>query len=84
MHRIRLTVAALGDLAAIQSYISTDNLRAAASVCRCIVERIDLLATQPNLGRPGRVPGTRELEIAGTPFIAHTGCRSRTRSKSWP
>jgi toxin ParE1/3/4 len=70
MHRIRLTVAALGDLAAIQSYIQANNPRAAASVCRRIIECIDLLATQPNLGRPGRVPGTRELVIAGTPFIA--------------
>ena len=70
MHRIRLTVSALGDLAALQLYIWADNPRAAASVCCRIVENIEMLATQPNLGWPGRVPGTRELVIAGTPFIA--------------
>jgi toxin ParE1/3/4 len=23
----------------------------------------------PNIGRPGRVPGTRELVVSGTPFV---------------
>jgi plasmid stabilization system protein ParE len=70
MHRIRFSVAALGDLESIQTYIRADNPQAADSVRHRIIECIEMLATQPNLGRPGRVPGTRELVIAGTPFIA--------------
>jgi toxin ParE1/3/4 len=38
-----------------------------------MIERIrdvaDQLANYPSLGRTGRVPGTRELIIGGTPFI---------------
>jgi toxin ParE1/3/4 len=29
-----------------------------------------MLRQHPKLGRPGRVKGTRELVISGTPFIA--------------
>ena len=28
------------------------------------------LAEQPEMGRPGRVPGTRELVVCDTPFVA--------------
>jgi predicted transcriptional regulator len=28
-----------------------------------------ILSTQPQMGRPGRLPGTRELVLSGTPFI---------------
>lgn len=34
-----------------------------------IVSRVQQLAAFPMSGRPGRVPGTRELVIADTPFI---------------
>jgi toxin ParE1/3/4 len=34
-----------------------------------IFRATDLLARNPAIGRPGRVPGTRELIIPGTPYI---------------
>ena len=61
--------AATRDLQAIRQYIADDNPTAAIRIVRAIVERIDTLTSFPNLGRPGRVDGTRELAIAGTPFI---------------
>jgi plasmid stabilization system protein ParE len=35
-----------------------------------VVSAVEKLETFPRAGRPGRVTGTRELPVAGTPFIA--------------
>jgi len=40
-------------------------------VIRNAVER---LADHPHLGRSGRVEGTRELVVAGTPYIVVFAC----------
>jgi toxin ParE1/3/4 len=42
---------------------------AASRIVERIHESVDNLSAYPDLGRLGRVPGTRELVIAGTPFI---------------
>ena len=34
-----------------------------------ILAAVDLLQTQPQMGRPGRVLGTRELVVPQTPYI---------------
>ena len=61
---------ALADREQIFDYIEADNPHAAIAVD----ERIALAAQQlqrfPESGRPGRVEGTRELIIAGLPYIA--------------
>lgn len=36
-----------------------------------ILASIDILERYPNAGRNGRVEGTRELVVAGTPFIVY-------------
>jgi len=50
-------------------YIAQDNLRAAIGVGDEIERQVNLLADHPKLGRIGRVRGTRELVISGTPYI---------------
>lgn len=67
---IEFSRAAERDLVDIQSYIAEDNERAAERVITRILQSIRYLAQLPNLGRPGLVEGTRELSIAGLPYVA--------------
>jgi toxin ParE1/3/4 len=60
---------ALDDLECLRSFIAGDNPRAAARVVSTIFDAIELLAEQPGLGRPGRVPSTREWVVADTPYV---------------
>ena len=61
---------AIADLAALRSYIEQDDPAAAQRVALHIVTNVErLLSNNPEMGRPGRVPGTRELVIPRTPFI---------------
>jgi toxin ParE1/3/4 len=53
----------------IADHIAIDSPSAALAQIREIRTQVDLLAHHPNLGRLGRVPGTRELVIARTPYI---------------
>jgi toxin ParE1/3/4 len=67
--RIRWTHPALADLEAIGDFIARDNPPAAQRIVLSLVASIDSLRDHPNLGRPGRLTGTRELVVAGTPYI---------------
>jgi toxin ParE1/3/4 len=58
------------DLSELVTYIATDNPTAAYGVHDEIRRQTGILATHPEVGRLGRIPGTRELVIAGTPYIA--------------
>lgn len=51
-------------------HIARDNPAAAARVDEEIERQIRQLREHPLMGRPGREPGTRELVIGRTPFIA--------------
>ena len=68
--KIVWTAPALRDLEAIGDYIARDNRAAAADTVTNILESVDNLVTFPQAGRAGRVPGTRELVVPNTPFIA--------------
>ncbi len=57
------------DLAEIVRYIALESPRAAYEVHDRIKEAMVVLAKHPSIGRSGRVRGTRELVVSGTPFI---------------
>jgi toxin ParE1/3/4 len=62
--------AALNDLEAIREFIAQDNPQGAARVRTAIQAAVERLSIYPNLGRAGRVAGTRELIVPDTPYIA--------------
>ncbi len=51
-------------------HIAAENARAAIELDAAIEHHTGMLADHPNMGRVGRVKGTRELVVARTPFIA--------------
>jgi toxin ParE1/3/4 len=61
---------AIDDLNPLRVQISADDYAAAKRVALHILHCVeDLLPPNPQLGHPGRVPGTRELVIPQTPFV---------------
>lgn len=62
--RVRWLSRAVEDLEHLHQYIAKDNPEAAASEADKVVEAITRLGDYPASGRPGRVPGTRELVIS--------------------
>ena len=64
------TDAALDNLSQQLEYVADDNPSAAIRLETEIERQIDLLEEHPEIGRPGRVTGTRELVIARTPYVA--------------
>lgn len=60
---------AMQHLVSLRDFIAKDSEQNAALVVERILDSIDLLQTQPDMGRPGRVLGTRELVVPHTPYI---------------
>jgi toxin ParE1/3/4 len=67
--RVRWLRQALANLEAEAQYISRDSAIAAGHVVLAIQTAVTRLADHPPIGRPGRVAGTRELIILGTPYV---------------
>ena len=67
--RVRWLRTALRNLDEEASYIAADDLAAARLVVARVLEAVAQLADQPALGRPGRVPSTRELVVARTRYL---------------
>jgi toxin ParE1/3/4 len=67
--RVRWTTPAREQLVALHQYIAEENPGAAAQTVDRVWKNSQLLARHPMAGRPGRVDGTRELAIGGTPFV---------------
>jgi toxin ParE1/3/4 len=61
---------AIQDLISLRAYIAEESPAGARRIVLRILHDIEhLLPDNPNMGRPGRVPGTRELVIPRTPYI---------------
>ena len=90
--KFRWVPLALADLEEAADYISKDDPEAARKMVRRIWEAAKLLAEHPDADRAGRVPGTHELVIGGTPFILPYRVKDNTvqilrvlhSSRKWP
>jgi toxin ParE1/3/4 len=60
---------AIKHLVSLRDFIAKDSEHSAALVAKRILASIELLQKQPEMGRPGRVLGTRELVVPDTPCI---------------
>ncbi|MBV9826464.1 MAG: type II toxin-antitoxin system RelE/ParE family toxin [Alphaproteobacteria bacterium] len=69
MNALRWSLAAERDLRDIAEWIGDRNRDAAFRIVDRIEKSIDTLKKFPELGRPGRVDGTRELVITGTSYL---------------
>ncbi len=76
--RIRLTKSAASDLEFIHRFIEADNPTAATATVLRVLSAIEGIVEFPNIGRPGRVHGSRELVVSQTPFIAVYRLRANT------
>lgn len=60
---------ALDDLRGIHAYIAQQSPAAARRVVTVIRRQAEILREHPGVGRPGRLPGTRELIASRYPYI---------------
>jgi toxin ParE1/3/4 len=67
--QVRWLAGAADSLEAIYEYLAQDNVAAADRMVEIVLAAVSRLSRHPNMGRPGRVLGTRELVISGTSYI---------------
>ncbi len=77
--KIRWLRKALENIEHEATYISQENPAAANEVVQRIYDSVDLLADNPSLGHPGRIPGTRELIVPDTHYIIPYRVRLRLK-----
>jgi len=76
--RVKWLRKALRNLDDEASYIATDDPAAAHLAVMRVLDAVSVLAEHPGLGRPGRVPGSRELIVAKTRYIVPYRVRGET------
>lgn len=67
--KVSWTRLALADLGSAYSQITEENPSAATQMIARIEKAVEAVSRHPEIGRPGRVEGTRELVVSGTPFV---------------
>jgi toxin ParE1/3/4 len=77
--RVRWSAESIDDLAALRAFIASESPASAIRIARRVREIVEtLLSANPEIGRQGRVPDTRELVIARTPFVVAYRLRNET------
>ena len=76
--RLRWLRRALRNLDDEAVYIAVDDATAARLVVKRVLDAVAQLERQPGPGRPGRVPGTRELIVSQTRYIVPYRVRRET------
>ncbi len=61
--------AAIRDLVQAREYIGLENQDAARELASRIVDSTERILQFPEVGRPGRVNGTRELVVSATQYM---------------
>lgn len=90
--RVRWLRRALQNLDAEAAYIAQDSPVSAAEFVAHLLDSAARLAAHPQMGRPGRVPGTRELVVTRYPYILPYRVRGQTveilrvfhTARKWP
>lgn len=80
------------DLIELRRFIAADHPGAAVQVAKRILDTVAYLRDHPEIGRIGRIPGTRELVIPGLPYIVPYRVKSAAieilgvlhASQEWP
>ncbi len=67
--KLAWTPRALAEIDAIFAYIAASDRNVAERLTFEMEARVARLADFPDMGRPGRVEGTREFVVSGTPYI---------------
>lgn len=85
------TLEATQDRDEIYDYIEADNPTAALALDELFAESADRLVDHPNLGRPGRISGTRELVAQRNYILIYDAVGKSVRilrvlhtSRQWP
>ena len=89
--RVRWLRTAINTLDEQADRIAQDDPAAALRVLGRVRNAVEALTKYPAMGRPGRVPLTRELVIPGTPFVVVYRVRADVEvirvlhgAQSWP
>jgi len=90
--RVKWLRQALRNLDEEAAYIAQDSPGSAAAFVKHLTESAAMLAAHPHMGRPGRVPGTRELVVTRFPYILPYRVREQTveilrvfhTARKWP
>jgi len=90
--RVKWLRGALHGLDREAEYLARENPEAAARFVCHLRDSALMLCAQPNLGRPRRIPGTRELAMSDFPYILPYRIRNNVveilrvlhASRKWP
>ena len=66
--QLEFAARAFEHIAAAEEFIARENPAAAQKVAEAIFKTAEKLEAFPSIGKPGRVPGTRELPLSKYPY----------------